>query len=126
MTLKGTLSCIELTVYLFHALTLLQRKNLIIIFTVCIHTYLHIYVCMYILFRCYSRVITSERAGMGKSLYIQRLLQRFKKQYRYQIVTFHGPDISTDMVVRTLQETKSEQCTQPVVYHLDVSEKVCL
>ena len=71
------------------------------------------------------RVVSSGRAGMGKSLYIQRLVEKFKVPREHRIVTLHGPEVDNDLVVKILREsTKPEDYSLPVVFHLDISEKV--
>ena len=79
------------------------------------------------------RVVSSGRAGMGKSLYIQRLVEKFEdpREHRiedpreHRIVTLHGPEVDNDLVVKILREsTKPEDYSLPIVFHLDISEKV--
>ena len=70
----------------------------------------------------------SERSGMGKSLYIQRLVSNMEKVCSvsggiHKIVTFHGPDVSSDMVVKGLSAV-GDDASSPIVLHLDVSERV--
>ena len=79
---------------------------------------------MYVRSLC-ARVVTSNCAGMGKSLYIRRLVEKFKDQHDclHQAVTLHGPDVNNDMVVKVLHDV-TETPDKPVVYHLDVSERV--
>ena len=73
----------------------------------------------------YARVVTSNYAGMGKSLYIRRLVEEFKDQHDclHQVVTLYGPDVNNDMVVKMLHDV-TDTLDKPVVYHLDVSERV--
>ena len=67
----------------------------------------------------------SNCAGMGKSLYIRRLVEEFKDQHAclHQVVTLYDPDVNNDMVVKELYNVP-ETPDKPVVYHLDVSERV--
>ena len=71
------------------------------------------------------RVVASGRAGMGKSLYINRLLEEFKEEHASlcQIVPLHGPDVNSDIVAKALRSVEDTP-DKPVVYHLDISERV--
>ena len=78
------------------------------------------------------RVVTSGRAGMGKSLYIRRLVEVFQASTPclsnpHRVITLHGPDIDNDLVVNVLMDQfEDDDSTHPLVYHLDISERVCV
>ena len=82
--------------------------------------HIFVYLCSF-----YARVVTSNCAGMGKSLYIRRLVEKFKDQHDclHQVVTLHGPDVNNDMVVKVLHDV-TETPDKGIVYHLDISERV--
>lgn len=70
----------------------------------------------------------STRSGMGKSLYIQRLVKKMENVCSvsggiHRIVTLHGPDVSMDMVVKGLSAI-GDDANLPIVLHLDISERV--
>ena len=65
---------------------------------------------------------------MGKTLYIQRQVKDLEKACScnegiHRIVTLHGPDISNDVVVKTLLAI-GDDANLPIIQHLDVSERV--
>ena len=65
---------------------------------------------------------------MGKSLYINRIVNALEKDCSvsggiHRIVTLHGPDVSIDMVVKALSSV-GDDASLPTVLHLDVSERV--
>ena len=73
------------------------------------------------------RVVTSDRAGMGKSLYIKRLTETFMKKRRQGphrvVVPIHGPTVTADIVVKALSEHMCYN-TQATIFHLDISPSV--
>ena len=79
----------------------------------------------------YVRVVTSGHAGMGKSLYIRRLVEVFQTNTPglsnpHRVIALHGPDIDNDLVVNVLMDqSEDDDSTHPLVYHLDISERVC-
>ena len=79
--------------------------------------------------RSYVRVVKSERAGMGKSLYIQRLKEELVTKTdqgpHRVIIPVHGPKITFDSIVQALkhpfEETTDQDCGQAIIFHLDIS-----
>lgn len=93
----------------------------------------------YYFFACRStvRLVLSNRAGMGKSLFITRMAEKLAKrlfqftpqqnrQAADKLVTIpiHGPDISNDDVIDIL--SKLSFCQGPKILHLDVASQVSL
>ena len=93
----------------------------------------------YCFFVCRStvRLVLSNRAGMGKSLFITRMAEKLAKrlfqftpqqnrQAADKLVTIpiHGPDISNDDVIDIL--SKLSFCQGPKILHLDVASQVSL
>ena len=72
------------------------------------------------------RVVTSNRAGMGKSLYIKRLREALETQTSRQplevVVPIHGPVVTQDTVVKALIEHFGN--TQATIFHLDIAPNV--
>jgi hypothetical protein len=78
--------------------------------------------------KSYVRVITSTRPGMGKSLYVQRLVESLQTKPEVhsdplRVITLHGPDVDNDSIVRVLRSL-DEELAMPVIFHIDVSERV--
>ena len=73
------------------------------------------------------RVVTSTRAGMGKSLYIKRLREALETQTSCQpvevVVPIHGPVVTADTVVETLIHHFGN--TRATIFHLDIAPNVC-
>ena len=74
------------------------------------------------------RVVTSLRSGMGKSLYIHRMVEQLQAKIRgvgkaCVTVPLHGPKVTPDVVVDYLVKNKRESaCT---IFHVDVAPAVC-
>jgi hypothetical protein len=67
------------------------------------------------------RVVQSNRAGMGKSLYIQRLAEkRVCKQH--VIIPIHGPSITTDSLLERLKDYVAGYSS--AVFHIDIAPSV--
>ena len=73
------------------------------------------------------RVVTSNRAGMGKSLCIKRLREALKTQISHEsvevVVPIHGPVVTADTVVETLMDQFGN--ARATIFHLDVAPNVC-
>ena len=73
------------------------------------------------------RVVTSNRAGMGKSLYIKHLREELEKKTACQplevVVPIHGPVVTTDSVVEFLMDHIGNR--RATLFHLDISPNVC-
>ena len=72
------------------------------------------------------RVVTSQRAGMGKSLYIQQRRKALKSVTTHGphevIVPIHGPMVTPDTVVGALKPHVGK--SHPVIFHLDIAPNV--
>ena len=73
------------------------------------------------------RLVTSERSGMGKSLYIQRMVEQLQMNVRntgkvYVTVPLHGPKVTPDVVMDYLEgHMRETACT---IFHLDIAPNV--
>ena len=80
----------------------------------------------------YVRVVKSERAGMGKSLYIQRLKEELQAKTRkgphYVIIPVHGPKVTFDTIVQALkhpfEKMTDQDSGQAIIFHIDISPSV--
>ena len=75
------------------------------------------------------RVVSSERAGMGKSLYIRRLSEQLttltSQDPHHVVIPIHGPKVTPDTLVESL--IKYIGNSQATIFHLDISPSVsCL
>ena len=78
--------------------------------------------------RSHVRVVSSHQSGMGKSLYIQRLVEdchAADERWKHQIVALHGPDVTHDQVVKLLLKAESQD-QMHTLCHLDISQNVSL
>lgn len=73
-------------------------------------------------------VITSQRSGMGKSLYIKRITQRLqcKKDPTHDhtllvTIPMHGPLVTADTVMDFLKE---HLCVESTILHFDIASDV--
>ena len=77
-------------------------------------------------FRSNVRVVTSERAGMGKSLCICRMKELLASKMNVGlheiIIPIHGPKVTTDTIVEALKGEFSN--TRATIFHLDISPSV--
>ena len=76
-------------------------------------------------------MVTSDRTGMGKSLYIQRLKDLLRSKTRQElydvIIPVHGPKVTFDSIVHSLTypfEITKQNRDQPLIFHLDISPSV--
>lgn len=85
----------------------------------------------YVVF-CYSsslvRIVSSDRSGMGKSLYIKRLAQdlainlRQNEEAVHVTIPLHGPLVTPDTVLHLFKDHfKNQTCC---IYHIDISPSV--
>ena len=78
------------------------------------------------------RVVTSSRAGMGKSLYIQRMKEELiaKKSSNEicdVVIPVHGPKVTSDGIVQSLKQPfEHHTSNQAILFHLDVAPNVCV
>ena len=76
-----------------------------------------------LLYRSCVRIVSSNRSGMGKSLYILRLSEKLKKQ-RYVTIPLHGPVVTPDTVLELFKDhMMNPTCC---IYHIDIGPNVCL
>ena len=91
---------------------------------------------LFSLISSYVRVVKSERAGMGKSLYIQRLTEELESKTDQQgphhvIIPVHGPKVTFDTIVQALKHpfdkmTDQDSSGQAIIFHIDISPSVRL
>uniref|UniRef100_A0A1X7TWB5 RZ-type domain-containing protein n=1 Tax=Amphimedon queenslandica TaxID=400682 RepID=A0A1X7TWB5_AMPQE len=78
----------------------------------------------------YVRVVTSSRAGMGKSLYIQRMKEELSAKKPSNnisdvVIPVHGPKVTFDSVVQSLKQPfEQHDSNQAILFHLDVAPNV--
>ena len=84
-----------------------------------------LYIC-FELFRSCVRIVTSNRAGMGKSLYIKRLREALETQTSVQplevVVPLHGPVVTADTVVKALEKHFGKHTA--TIFHIDIAPSV--
>ena len=78
-------------------------------------------------YRSYVRVVTSQRAGMGKSLYIKRHVEALDELVTTDgphevIVPIHGPSVTPDTIVGALKEHLG--ISHPIIFHFDIAPGV--
>ena len=80
-------------------------------------------------------MIRSERAGMGKSLYVNRLTNKLEQMLNQSDVTYplcvtipvHGPTVNFDTVMKSLQHGSSFDALEyspPQIFHFDIASSV--
>lgn len=78
-------------------------------------------------FRSNTRVVMSNRSGMGKSLYIQRLAEDLQKNLKksepvHVTIPLHGPVVTPDTVLELFKDhMKKSSC---FIYHIDIAPSV--
>ena len=86
-------------------------------------------------FRYAARVIRSERAGMGKSLCVNRLTSKLEEMLNQSDVTYplcvtipvHGPTVNIDVIMKSLQHGSScgdLEYSHPQIFHFDIASSV--
>lgn len=75
------------------------------------------------------RLVTSQRSGMGKTLFIQRLEEKLHMNVRSPdkvcvTVPLHGPQVTPDIVMDYLE--KHMQALPCTIFHLDIAPNVCV
>ena len=73
------------------------------------------------------RVVSSQRAGMGKSLYIKQRVEALDELVTTDgphevIVPIHGPSVTPDTVVGALKEYMG--VSYPIIFHFDIAPSV--
>ena len=77
--------------------------------------------------RSYVRVVTSQRAGMGKSLYIKRRVEALDELDTTQgqhevIIPIHGPAVTPNTILGALKEYLG--ICYPIIFHFDIAPSV--
>ena len=88
----------------------------------------HVYVTLTLLYSSCIRVVSSSRAGMGKTLFITRMSERLQtKVTGYNVliqIPIHGPQVTTDSVMELL--VKHQDTSHSTILHFDISPSVCI
>lgn len=74
------------------------------------------------------RIVTSERSGMGKSLYVKRLAENLQTNLGQSdvlvTIPLHGPVVTPDTVLELFKDhLKKANCC---IYHIDIAPNVSL
>ena len=74
------------------------------------------------------RIVSSDRSGMGKSLYVQRLAESLSENSKRDLpevivtVPLHGPMVTPDTVLQLFMgHFKKPSCC---IYHIDIAPNV--
>ena len=74
------------------------------------------------------RVVSSERSGMGKSLYIRRMAEQLETVTKAElkdcrvVIPIHGPVVTPDVVLKFLKDHyRKNKC---MIYHFDIAPSV--
>ena len=75
------------------------------------------------------RFVTADRSGMGKSLYVKRLAEKLKNNFRQTTdlivqvtIPLHGPVVTSDTVLELLKDhIRNPTCC---IYHIDIAPNV--
>ena len=85
--------------------------------------------CLYLFYgyRSCVRIITSERAGMGKSLFVKRLKEDLQRKTNsdsecLKVIPIHGPLVTADLIVEALKEDFNNE--KPTIFHFDIAPSV--
>lgn len=73
------------------------------------------------------QVVTSHRAGMGKSLYVQRVAEELEKtsEVHTVIIPVHGPEVSPALMISFLSMSEDQNLSEHrIVYHYDIASNV--
>lgn len=79
------------------------------------------------LYRSRVRIVSSNRCGMGKSLYVQRLAEKLQDKINvteavHVSIPLHGPVVTPDTVLELFKDHfKKPFC---YIYHLDIAPNV--
>ena len=82
------------------------------------------------------RMITSERGGMGKSLYVTKLIKKLQQELPnpadyplYITIPIHGPDVDLDVILKHLLQHQQKHHLidpPPQIFHFDISPSVSI
>lgn len=74
------------------------------------------------------RIITSTRAGLGKSLYIKQFSEELEKKthsgHHCATVPIHGPKVTPNKVVEALRRSALEKKMRAIIFHIDIAQSV--
>lgn len=70
------------------------------------------------------KVCYSTRSGMGKSLYIQQLVDELNAEDCYHIIPLHGPRMDANILLKAFSTYLEFDTIDPCVYHIDISQTV--
>ena len=76
-------------------------------------------------YRSSVRVVCSIQSGMGKSLYITRMAEKLNQKgekSNHVIIPIHGPKVTSDLVLRSLQEYYGR--AEGNIYRFDIAPNV--
>ena len=89
--------------------------------------------------RYVARVVKSERAGMGKSLYVNRLTDKLEKMLNqsdksitYSLcvtIPVHGPTVDSNEIMKSLQHSSSDFAVgyfPAQIFHFDIASSVSI
>ena len=84
---------------------------------------------VYCIGRSSVRVVASDASGMGKSLYVEKLVQQLQRRRSktdaHVIVPVHGPVVNTDIIMTSLCHHIPDYCAPPAqIIHLDIAPSV--
>jgi len=85
-----------------------------------------VFTLLYSVSRSRVRVVSSPRSGMGKSLFVQRMVEKLQthtsQKNCHLIIPIHGPVVNVSMLLDLLEQGLSmDLCT---VIHIDIAESV--
>nr|DBA30609.1 TPA: hypothetical protein GDO54_006568 [Pyxicephalus adspersus] len=75
-------------------------------------------------------IVSSKRAGVGKSLYVKRLYQKLESRFSskmplLKVIRLIKPEVDEDKIIKTLLpflDGKSRNC--PIIFHIDITSSV--
>ena len=81
-----------------------------------------------LLSRSCVRIVTSERPGMGKSLFVKRMASKLSRHLNtnepcHIIIPIFGPNVSPDKIIQVLCNTETRLSN--AIIHFDIAPKVC-
>ena len=83
------------------------------------------------LYRSHVRVVSSNRAGMGKSLFIQKQAEQLGKLTSnsanavHVVIPIHGPSATSDLLLNLLKEHYNDD-NMCKIYHFDIDSSVSI
>jgi len=69
--------------------------------------------------------VASDVSGMGKSLYVKRLVQKLQAPQSHVIIPVHGPVVNADTVMSSLCKHIPDYSAPPAqIIHFDIASSV--